>query len=532
MKTSYDKLFSKLLFIKRMNESDIFDENPMKFLEIMKIKSPRQVCQYQFRRNDIVWICRSCQRDETCVLCNECYQLSSHIGHEVYFYHSQAGGCCDCGDPEAWAPKGFCTKHGKVLADPLQSVPSDVLSVGISLLDAVIINIVRYTEHYAKSYDILRVCAMNQTDTNDHMIENFHSVDSLNNEDNNYTNDQNENQNDSFQSTVDSIFNNNNSNNNISTLTISLDNNMGYHDDNTINTNPTNAHTNTNQLYHVIVLNDDVHTEQEVLRFFYELPIPHANKADVLVNKINTEGYAIIFSGTIPSVRQIALALSKNGLQVCILSTKDLKIEKIVSCAISWLYKIAQSSDGICRMVCNALSIDRLQAIFTVDGMLCKPICSTLHGLFLTLMADQSFKMSVAIAYARAFPYFSDAYGKGIGTYDGALFGLSVQFLNRAAFVAEMVIRNDFLVSITEALYKMLSTALTSVTQIVKTRGRTVPVPTHPVLIHRRYNPLFGDLKVVFSTAGKSQSYHTAVYENTFYVVYLITCVKHGIKYL
>ena len=131
-------------------------------------------------------------------------------------------------------------------------------------------------------------------------------------------------------------------------------------------------------------------------------------------------------------------------------------------------------------------------------------------------MADQSFKMSVAIAYARAFPYFSDAYGKGIGTYDGALFGLSVQFLNRAAFVAEMVIRNDFLVSITEALYKMLSTALTSVTQIVKTRGRTVPVPTHPVLIHRRYNPLFGDLKVVFSTAGKSQSYHTAFMRTPF----------------
>lgn len=28
------------------------------------------------------------------------------------FYHAQAGGCCDCGDPDAWDPKGFCPKHG------------------------------------------------------------------------------------------------------------------------------------------------------------------------------------------------------------------------------------------------------------------------------------------------------------------------------------------------------------------------------------------------------------------------------------
>ena len=28
------------------------------------------------------------------------------------FYHAQAGGCCDCGDGDAWDPRGFCHKHG------------------------------------------------------------------------------------------------------------------------------------------------------------------------------------------------------------------------------------------------------------------------------------------------------------------------------------------------------------------------------------------------------------------------------------
>ena len=73
---------------------------------------PRRVCQHPFRRNDIVWVCRTCQSDETCVLCHACYSASDHTGHDVAFYHAQAGGCCDCGDPDAWDPRGFCPFHG------------------------------------------------------------------------------------------------------------------------------------------------------------------------------------------------------------------------------------------------------------------------------------------------------------------------------------------------------------------------------------------------------------------------------------
>jgi hypothetical protein len=60
----------------------------------------RQVCQHPFKRNDIVWVCRTCQVDETCVLCHECFSQSHHEHHDVAFYHAQAGGCCDCGDAD------------------------------------------------------------------------------------------------------------------------------------------------------------------------------------------------------------------------------------------------------------------------------------------------------------------------------------------------------------------------------------------------------------------------------------------------
>lgn len=69
-------------------------------LELLGRAVPRRVCQHPFKKHDIVWVCRTCQADETCVLCHACFSQSSHEGHDVAFYHAQAGGCCDCGDPD------------------------------------------------------------------------------------------------------------------------------------------------------------------------------------------------------------------------------------------------------------------------------------------------------------------------------------------------------------------------------------------------------------------------------------------------
>lgn len=57
--------------------------------KLLPANTPRRVCQYAFLKNDIVWICKACQADETCVLCNDCFRSSDHEGHEVYFYHAQ-----------------------------------------------------------------------------------------------------------------------------------------------------------------------------------------------------------------------------------------------------------------------------------------------------------------------------------------------------------------------------------------------------------------------------------------------------------
>ena len=45
------------------------------------------------------------------MFCQACFQNSDHEGHDYYMHRTSAGGCCDCGDIEAWDSKGFCKNH-------------------------------------------------------------------------------------------------------------------------------------------------------------------------------------------------------------------------------------------------------------------------------------------------------------------------------------------------------------------------------------------------------------------------------------
>jgi len=85
---------------------------------------PVRPCGYVFRRGDIAWNCRTCQADPTCVLCDSCFTASDHEGHEVFFHRTSPGGCCDCGDIEAWRMEGCCPKHRPRIDPPAVLVNS------------------------------------------------------------------------------------------------------------------------------------------------------------------------------------------------------------------------------------------------------------------------------------------------------------------------------------------------------------------------------------------------------------------------
>eukprot|EP00397_Hematodinium_sp_SG-2012_P000815 GEMP01000816.1.p1 GENE.GEMP01000816.1~~GEMP01000816.1.p1 ORF type:complete len:1774 (+),score=346.40 GEMP01000816.1:117-5438(+) len=75
-------------------------------------QQPRAKC-----RCDAVWYgdtiaygCKTCGLSSASCICVNCFDLSEHEGHEFYISRSDYG-CCDCGDPFAWKPSGFCSRH-------------------------------------------------------------------------------------------------------------------------------------------------------------------------------------------------------------------------------------------------------------------------------------------------------------------------------------------------------------------------------------------------------------------------------------
>lgn len=55
---------------------------------------------------------RDCALDDSCVLCSRCFESIDHTDHNVsFFIAQQSGGCCDCGDVEAWRQPINCPFH-------------------------------------------------------------------------------------------------------------------------------------------------------------------------------------------------------------------------------------------------------------------------------------------------------------------------------------------------------------------------------------------------------------------------------------
>ncbi|GLE02257.1 hypothetical protein PINS_up011095 [Pythium insidiosum] len=55
--------------------------------------------------------CRTCGLSDSSCMCLACFDPDDHEGHDFRVYRCSSGGCCDCGDPLAWRPDGFCKRH-------------------------------------------------------------------------------------------------------------------------------------------------------------------------------------------------------------------------------------------------------------------------------------------------------------------------------------------------------------------------------------------------------------------------------------
>lgn len=76
-----------------------------------KKNNPPTVCGHSFSSGEATYTCVECAIDATCVLCKSCFKRSIHATHEYKMHSSNGGGCCDCGDEEAWKAGASCSFH-------------------------------------------------------------------------------------------------------------------------------------------------------------------------------------------------------------------------------------------------------------------------------------------------------------------------------------------------------------------------------------------------------------------------------------
>ncbi|XP_063240177.1 E3 ubiquitin-protein ligase UBR2 [Bacillus rossius redtenbacheri] len=111
-------------------ERFICNGDPQEVLsKLSKINSPPSVCCRVFKVGEPTYSCRECGMDSTCVLCVDCFKQSAHRYHKYKMGTSGGGGCCDCGDTEAWKTEPFCDIHAAKLegsAEPVKLLPDDV----------------------------------------------------------------------------------------------------------------------------------------------------------------------------------------------------------------------------------------------------------------------------------------------------------------------------------------------------------------------------------------------------------------------
>ncbi|CEG37028.1 hypothetical protein L917_15713 [Plasmopara halstedii] len=102
----------------------------------------KRVCGAIFSADEIAYSCRNCQLDTTCVMCKNCFTLSNHSGHDVYFQRTTAGSSCDCGDVHAWKQSGFCSRHkGTVMSKTeikKQKLPKQLAQTAPIIIDTVV----------------------------------------------------------------------------------------------------------------------------------------------------------------------------------------------------------------------------------------------------------------------------------------------------------------------------------------------------------------------------------------------------------
>lgn len=214
-------------------------------------------------------------------------------------------------------------------------------------------------------------------------------------------------------------------------------------------------------------------------------------------------GYADLLTGTFEECRASANELQMRGYNALVGYASDRALETRMLAAVNCLHELAKCNDGMCGIICSVLDEDILARILSYHPLLSRELGRAIYDLLMVLMAEQSFKIVIAVAYTQAYPKIVRLYGRGLSHSATSVYALSVQFLNREVFVNDVCFAHNFLKINIAALNALLTQAQQMSQQEAPPiqEGNSLSAAMtralyQPIIEKRRYNPIIGDLKV------------------------------------
>ncbi|KAG1706018.1 hypothetical protein DVH05_002580 [Phytophthora capsici] len=358
------------------------------FFERFKPKSSTQVlCGYLFQRNDIVFNCKTCQSDETCVLCLKCFQNGNHEGHDVFFHRTSPGGVCDCGDSEAWAPDGFCVYHGQrdgdttvnSSSDHTGTLPEEIVQVADALFSAIVDFCVDMAKRSMQVFDAEYVDTQGR--------QTLHEL-RRNLQERGYT--------------LEDV-------------------------------------QAKEKQFHVRICNDDVHSDEDLIRSLSQKRIP---RPEDLVRAIDSNGSEIVAQNlTLRDALTLMQALKSEGWHVCVVQNKFIHDEDVLLRVTQWVKAICSLSKQLHVQFCDKLfatngqSKEPIQVMFLSDPYFRKDIVLELYELYLKLQGDKDPKLQFSIVFLKVYNRMMLKYFCGVGTREESLFQYGVQILTTPSIV-------------------------------------------------------------------------------------------------
>lgn len=362
-------------------------------------------CNYIFQENDLAINCKSCQHDETCVLCIDCYENGDHKEHEVYCHVTMPGGVCDCGDEEAWDPSGFCEKHRKRSAETETS--KDVETFDEEELERAVRSLPENERRLVS--EIYKALVQCMNDFAQRTIESFclQSVQS--------------------QGRTEILH-----------YSKSLE---------TCAEETSTAEQVDAKIFHVRISNDDVHSDEQLVQSLLSKNIELARQ---LTHAIDTNGSSLIRSHLdIREAKQCMEMFKLEGWHVSIISDRRLAQEKCIIAIIRFIKRFCQSSLAHRVLFCEQAFAWGNQILTSIqsrqqspikiwlqaDPYLRKEIVLELYGMYLLLQSEKALKIAFSFTFIHVYERLMIKYLNGIGTRNESISQYGVRIFTTSSIV-------------------------------------------------------------------------------------------------